>query len=281
MRVLRRESKARNGITLIETLLVTSTISLLASLLIPAVMASREAARRTQCSNNLRQLGLAMQSCALADGGRFPHEDWTKRIGPFIDSSFNPRVTEAPVRTPSSGNLGECPTTPGVGAKKGAAAIRDYSYAERIWVAGKHCGDYGSMHSGAGEVATLSKITDGLSQTLLLVEQAGPYGAYMGRPSSHIKGAYPSNVWVDDEREYQPKGFWTDVGGQFYHHENGPEFPRYSGMDINRINMGGIYGFHVGAVVAMCDGAVRFIPKATPTRIVFAMFTARGNDVTR
>ena len=62
---------ASRGFTLIELLVVVSVIAILIGLLIPAVQAAREAARRAQCLNNLKQIGIAFHSYAAANGS-FP-----------------------------------------------------------------------------------------------------------------------------------------------------------------------------------------------------------------
>ncbi|MFN0051661.1 MAG: DUF1559 domain-containing protein, partial [Planctomycetales bacterium] len=74
-RRIRTKKNHRKGFTLIELLVVISIIAVLMSLILPAVQSAREAARRTQCTNHIRNLALAVTNFASGHAGGLPYVD--------------------------------------------------------------------------------------------------------------------------------------------------------------------------------------------------------------
>ncbi len=124
-------SKRHAGFTLIELLVVIAIIAVLIALLLPAVQSAREAARRMQCVNNLKQLGLAQQNFHQVQGtftwgaNSSTAQTWTFPIIPFLEqttmyNALNQTVSAATFTNSTVAltklSAFNCPSDPNAGA---------------------------------------------------------------------------------------------------------------------------------------------------------------------
>lgn len=107
------KGQRRSAFTLVELLVVIAIIGVLVALLLPAVQAAREAARRSQCTNNLRQLGLALHNHHdtfnvlpfARSGGRPQSISWAPLIMPYIEQNNLLNVFTSPISNGAGGTF--------------------------------------------------------------------------------------------------------------------------------------------------------------------------------
>jgi prepilin-type N-terminal cleavage/methylation domain-containing protein len=191
------------GFTLIELLVVIAIIAVLIALLLPAVQQAREAARRTQCKNNLKQMGLAAFNYE-STYKRFPSSGegtdestnptvrrffpcaFNVAILPYIDQgslyaqwNFNVHYTFGvnPALAKTKINAFICPSNGTTGPDPLGYGLTDYmplAYVDYDSAGVRHANVQGFDFRGAlGFCNPISTVTDGLSNTILVIEDAG------------------------------------------------------------------------------------------------------------
>ncbi|MFO0888583.1 MAG: DUF1559 domain-containing protein [Isosphaeraceae bacterium] len=189
--------KRRAGFTLIELLVVIFIVTLVMAMLIPAIMSAREAARRVQCRNNLKQLGIALHNYESTYGklppaslidGRGDKVSWAgyhsvhvRILGDLeqapLFSAFNFSATDpAANSTVSSQSIGVfiCPSERyprPVESPDGTYGVSSYAWdmgGPYIYGGVRGLGNFGVF--GPNICRTLAMISDGASQTLAAAE---------------------------------------------------------------------------------------------------------------
>lgn len=109
--------------------------------------------------------------------------------------------------------------------------------------------------------ATFRRVKDGLSNTVLLVEQAG-------KPKLESIQPAQADEELPAEEAWPTEGAWLTA-----------EYASYTATGVNQDNFSGPYGFHTGASVAMCDGSVHFWSRDMSEEVMRALLTREGSEI--
>jgi prepilin-type N-terminal cleavage/methylation domain-containing protein/prepilin-type processing-associated H-X9-DG protein len=294
----------RGGFTLIELLVLIAIIAVLVALLLPAVQQAREAARRAQCRNNLKQIGVGLHNYhsshnvfppGYVAGAAYPATSngwgWCAQLLPDLDQGplYNSINFQLPIE--NSANILLLPSTlpgmlcPSDQTGPGQFAITDASGSVMIpaAAASSYAATVGDDSSEADALTgngvfyrnsrtRISDILDGTSNTVLVGERAFGYvnATWLGAPNNAVVKAGNLNPWKSA----------TATSAIFVQAHN-------NWINIMTDSDGGLDDFsslHAGGVQLLFgDGSVRFIPSITsdgPLRRTFwGMGTRAGNEI--